>query len=413
MAKQLALFQTKKPSFLLFIIFLMNVVVLSAQVDLEHGEKLYKANCASCHKIDKKLIGPALQGVTEKRSQEWLIKWIRNNVELRASGDQDAIQIFEEYNGSLMNVYPQFSDDDILSILAYVDNAAVEIASSQSNVKQLVGEEVMESDNTFKLLIIALVLLVVTSLLAKIKNTLKHTQGQETTTLIEDAGGYFQIVTKNKKIVTLTVILLAVFVVNGAWNFLIGIGVSQGYQPVQPIAFSHEIHAGENGIDCNYCHSSARHSKTAGIPSVNVCMNCHTYIQEGPITGTKEIQKIYDAIGFDPKTGEYIEGYNQQTIKWVKVHNLPDLAYFNHSQHVNVAGVECQTCHGPVEEMEEVYQFAELTMNWCIDCHRTTEIKTLENPYYEELHEDLIEKYHGQTITVDKIGGLECGKCHY
>ena len=171
MVRQLALFQTKKSSFLLFIIFLMNVVVVSAQVDLEHGEKLYKANCASCHKIDKKLIGPALQGVTEIRSQEWLIKWIRNNVELRASGDQDAIQIFEEYNGSLMNVYPQFSDDDILSVLAYVDNVAIEIASSQANVTQLVGEEVIESDNTFKLLIIALVLLVIASLLAKIKNT--------------------------------------------------------------------------------------------------------------------------------------------------------------------------------------------------------------------------------------------------
>ena len=185
------------------------------------------------------------------------------------------------------------------------------------------------------------------------------------------------------------------------------------YQPEQPIAFSHKVHAGENGVDCNYCHSSARNSKHSGIPAANVCMNCHTYINEGAITGTTEISKIYDAIGFDPDTRTYIEGYEQKPIKWVRIHNLPDLSYFNHSQHVVAGKVECQTCHGPIEEMDVVYQHAELTMGWCIDCHRTTEVSMEGNEYYTELHAQLKEKYKGEKITVDKIGGIECAKCHY
>ena len=397
---------------LVFVITLTNVFFAFGEPDLEKGEKLYKSNCASCHKIDKKLIGPPLEGVTAKRSQEWLLAWIKDNISLRESGDVDAINIYEEYNGSLMNTFPQLSDEDVLSILAYVDEKAIELASV-STVETQVMTDIPKSESNIKLLGILLILLIVTFLLARIKNTLKHTQGKATKTLIEDARGYISIFSNNKKAVVLTTILLAVLVVKGAWNLLIGIGVSQGYQPVQPIAFSHKIHAGENGIDCNYCHSSARHSKTAGIPSANVCMNCHTFIQEGPMTGTSEIQKIYDAIGFNPITGEYIEEYEEKPIKWVRVHNLPDLAYFNHSQHVNVGNIECQECHGPIEEMEEVYQHEELTMNWCVDCHRTTEVKTLDNPYYEQIHDDLIHKYHGQKITVDKIGGLECGKCHY
>ena len=198
----------------------------------------------------------------------------------------------------------------------------------------------------------------------------------------------------------------------GCWNSLSGIGVTQNYQPEQPIAFSHKIHAGDNGIDCNYCHYTARLSKHAGIPSLNVCMNCHTYINEGTLTGKEEINKIYAAIGFDPNTRTYIPDYEQKPVEWIRIHNLPDLAYFNHSQHVNVAGVECQTCHGPIEEMDEVYQYSKLTMGWCINCHRETEVDT-DNPYYHDLHKEWIDKYHGEEVTVDMIGGRECAKCHY
>jgi hypothetical protein len=203
-----------------------------------------------------------------------------------------------------------------------------------------------------------------------------------------------------------------------------GVGMEQNYQPEQPIAFSHALHAGENQIDCNYCHSSARHSKHSGIPSANVCMNCHMYVDGSEITndagnlkydgeGSPEIAKIYAAIGWDSENREYIEGYEQQPIKWVRIHNLPDLAYFNHSQHVNAGQLECQECHGPVETMEEVYQYSELTMGWCINCHRETEVQFNKNEYYQDFHEELTEKYHGEKITAEKIGGLECGKCHY
>ena len=209
-----------------------------------------------------------------------------------------------------------------------------------------------------------------------------------------------------------TVLLLAVGGANAAWNIMTGIGVYQNYAPEQPIKFSHKLHAGENGVDCNYCHTSARHSKHSSIPSASLCMNCHTYINEGP-SGKEEIQKIYDAVGFDPEKGQYIEGYEEKPIKWVRIHNLPDLAYFNHSQHVNAGGLECQECHGPVEEMEVLYQHSELTMGWCIECHRETEVNTQDNDYYEEMHRKFKENHPDQKFTVEEIGGLECGKCHY
>jgi hypothetical protein len=141
-------------------------------------------------------------------------------------------------------------------------------------------------------------------------------------------------------------------------------------------------------------------------------MNCHKYIQEGPVHGKEEISKIYAALDYDPNTGNY--GPNPKPIQWVQVHNLPDLAYFNHSQHVTVGKIACQTCHGPVEEMDVLYQFSKLTMGWCIDCHRTTEVKMDGNAYYADYQTWLKEK-HGPDVklTVDKIGGLECSRCHY
>jgi hypothetical protein len=200
------------------------------------------------------------------------------------------------------------------------------------------------------------------------------------------------------------------------------IGIDQDYQPIQPIAFSHKIHAGDNKIDCQYCHSSAKHSKTSGIPSVNVCMNCHKSISEynGVTSSEKdkafydaEIQKIYEAIGWDSEKLVYIENYEQKPIKWVKVHNLPDFVYYNHSQHVTVAGLECQKCHGPVEEMDELYQFSPLTMSWCLDCHKETNVDLKGNDYYATIHDELAKKYNVEKVTIAQIGGKECGKCHY
>ena len=208
-----------------------------------------------------------------------------------------------------------------------------------------------------------------------------------------------------------------------AFGYMMQIGVDQNYEPIQPIHFSHKIHAGENGIDCKYCHSSARTSKTSGIPSLNVCMNCHkniteftgsadsTYVDYSKEFYTAEIQKIYDAVGWDPAKQAYTG--KEKPVKWVRIHNLPDFVYFNHSQHVSVAGLECQTCHGPVETMEVMKQHSPLTMGWCVNCHRETEVNVKDNEYYAKIHEELSKKYGVEKLTAAQLGGLECGKCHY
>ena len=384
---------------------------LSAQ-NVEEGEKLYKANCTACHQIDNKLIGPALRGVSDKYSEEWLIKWIKNSAEMIAAGDPDAIAIWEEYNKSPMTAFPYFSDDDVKNILAYIEQAPEKqavVATTSTDGGAIVVED---QTSDYIILTIAIVLLLVIAGLWKIKNTLKEVAGEESEDLFSSTITLVNAFFARKSLVTLTVLIILGFGVNSAWNLMLGVGVTKGYAPEQPIAYSHKLHSGINGIDCNYCHHSARHGKSAAIPSANVCMNCHTYINEGP-SGKAEIQKIYDAVGFDPEKGQYIEGYEQKPIKWVRIHNLPDHAYFNHSQHVVAGGLECQDCHGAIEEMEVVEQHAELTMGWCIDCHRQTEVKVADNDYYEEMHAKFKENHPGEAFNVEAIGGLECGKCHH
>ena len=397
-------------SSLIILLFAVSASV-SAQ-NVEEGEKLYKANCTACHQIDNKLIGPALRGVSDKYSEEWLIKWIKNSAEMIAAGDPDAIAIWEEYNKSPMTAFPYFSDDDVKNILAYIEQAPEKQAVVATT--SFDGGAIVVEDQTsdYVILTIAIVLLLVIAGLWKIKNTLKEVAGEESEDLFSSTITLVYAFFARKSLVTFTVFIILGFGVNSAWNLMLGVGVTKGYAPEQPIAYSHKLHSGINGIDCNYCHHSARHGKSAAIPSANVCMNCHTYINEGP-SGKAEIQKIYDAVGFDPEKGQYIEGYEQKPIKWVRIHNLPDHAYFNHSQHVVAGGLECQDCHGAIEEMEVVEQHAELTMGWCIDCHRQTEVKVADNDYYEEMHAKFKENHPGESFNVEAIGGLECGKCHH
>ena len=394
------------------IIFLFTISISASAQNIEEGEKLYKANCTACHHIDNKLIGPALRGVSDKYSEEWLIKWIKNSAEMIAAGDPDAIAIWEEYNKSPMTAFPYFSDDDVRNILAYIEQAPEKqavVATTSVDGGALIVED---QTSDYLILTIAIVLLLAIAGLWKIKNTLKEVAGEESEDLFSSIITLVNAFLARKSLVILTVFIILGFGVNSAWNLMLGVGVTKGYAPEQPIAYSHKLHSGINGIDCNYCHHSARHGKSAAIPSANVCMNCHTYINEGP-SGKAEIQKIYDAVGFDPEKGQYIDGYEQKPIKWVRIHNLPDHAYFNHSQHVVAGGLECQDCHGAIEEMEVVEQHAELTMGWCIDCHRQTEVKVADNDYYEEMHAKFKENHPGETFNVEAIGGLECGKCHH
>ena len=227
---------------------------------------------------------------------------------------------------------------------------------------------------------------------------------------------------KNQFLVLVSVVSLLLSSAYFAYDYMMQIGVDQGYMPIQPIHYSHKIHAGANQIECQYCHSSAKKSKHSCIPSLNVCMNCHENIadyngEEDLEKGytkdfyTNEIKKLYKAVGWDENTQSYTG--DTEPVKWVRIHNLPDFVYFNHAQHVTVAGVDCQKCHGPVEEMEILYQHSPLTMGWCINCHRESNIKVKDNEYYTKIHEELSKKYGVKELTAAQMGGLECGKCHY
>lgn len=357
------------------------------------GKKIFKANCTSCHKLEKAFIGPPLLKVTDKYSREWLHAWIKDNNALRKTGDADAKAIFEEYNKSPMTTFPQLSEEDIDAMLAYfkVGNVKRIIADGGTDVVEEKGSDAWMS----WIVAIALIVLLI----------------------------YMLFVSKNGFIKIVAIIALILTITYLLFNALLGIGVDQDYQPIQPIAFSHKVHAGDNKIDCQYCHSSAKHSKTSGVPTANICMNCHKNISEYTGTDgnanedqkkfyTAEIQKIYDAVGWDPDNFKYKENYEAKPIKWVRVHNLPDFVYYNHSQHVTVAGLKCQKCHGPVEEMEELYQYSPLTMGWCLDCHKESEVN-MNNKYYKKIHEELSKKYNLEKVTIADIGGKECGKCHY
>ncbi len=410
-------------------VFLVSISVNAQEVDearQKAGRKLFNANCASCHKLDKRSTGPALGGVEGRRENEWLKKWIRNNAELRASGDADAIAIYEEYNQSNMTAFPQLTDQNIDDILYYT--------TVGDPVKVLPGDETKgeggSQDQAPKWLIwiLAGAIVVAFLMIGSLLKTVSELKGApKTPGLLGQAAELWEGIKKNTFLHVLFVIFAALITAYVLFGTLFKVGVDQGYQPVQPILFSHKIHAGDNKIECQYCHSAAKHSKHSGIPSLNVCMNCHKNIAEvaegtkvvledgGRVVGKteldKEIAKIYEHVGWDKDKLEYTG--NTKPIEWVRIHNLPDFAYFNHSQHVTVAGVKCQKCHGPVEEMEELYQYSPLTMGWCIDCHKETNVDLKGNEYYAKIHADLAKKYGVEQVTIAQLGGKECGKCHY
>lgn len=236
-------------------------------------------------------------------------KWINNSSGLIASGDPDAIAIFEEWNKVAMtNFY--FSDEEFEALYAYLENPPVEekavVAVSSADVSLNDGME-----TSTKMMLIALVLLTLVFILVSVKNSLKESLGQETETVSESIQSNILLFLSKTFNRLFVVLFMAIIGLKFVYDIMLGVGVTTHYQPTQPIEFSHKIHAGDNKIDCNYCHSSARTSKHSGIPSANVCMNCHATIKEGTTTGTAEIQKIYDAVGYDPNdgAGSYIEGY--------------------------------------------------------------------------------------------------------
>ena len=389
----------------------------------KEGRTLFRSLCASCHKLDKKYVGPALGGVTERRENDWLKAWIKNNAALRASGDRDAIAVFKEYKGSVMSSFGQLTDTQIDDILYYTDVGDPVKVVPAGNVVATGGQK---KGPGWLLYILAAIIICAFLIIATLLKTISELQGAPKTP--NSLGSLKEVWAGIQQNTFLHVVGTIFLLLTGAYfgfGTLFSVGVDQGYKPVQPIAFSHKIHSGENKIDCQYCHSSAKHSKHSGIPSVNVCMNCHMNIAE-VAEGTeveydgiilrkndldKEIQKIYDAAGWDAENLEYTG--ETKPIKWIRIHNLPDHVNFVHAQHVTVAGIDCKQCHGPVEEMDEMYQYSPLTMGWCIDCHRETNVDLKGNPYYEKIHKQLAEKYGTKEVTIAQLGGIECGKCHH
>lgn len=407
--------------------FLFFSVTISNAQDAAAGKTIFMSKCASCHNVLKKGTGPALAGLEERHNwadHKELLAWINNPAAYMAK-DPYTQGLKAEY-GSMMTAFADVTLQDVDNIVAYVNEAAkpapAPAAGAGEATEEGGGNSVFFGIISLLLGIIALILMQVNSNLKKLSD---EAEGVKTPAGIP--------IWRNKTYITLISIGLFVFggymVAKGA----IGLGRQKDYQPVQPIYYSHKVHAGINQINCLYCHGSAEQSKHAAIPSVNTCMNCHKAIQayeKGPklfdedgneIDGTAEIQKLYEYAGFDPnQPNKWDPSMIKKPIEWVKIHNLPDHVYFSHAQHVNAGKVQCQSCHGAINEMGEVKQVADLSMGWCINCHRESNVQfnydsTKGNKFYsiyEKFHNDL-KAGKMDSIKVKDIGGLECQKCHY
>jgi mono/diheme cytochrome c family protein len=455
-----------------------------AEVSPDIGKTLFRTNCATCHNKNMKSqsTGPALGGVEDRWSdypESDLYAWIRNSQALVATGHKRANEVYAEYNKSVMTAFPNLTDDDIGSLIAYINGVydGTYGAAAVGTVAGIVDGQTQEKGIgtwVYWLLlgVLGLFALVLTRVIGNLNFLAAEKEGksyQRKTTL--------ETLT-SKGVVSFILFGLIVLGAYTAASNAINLGRQQGYAPEQPINFSHATHAGVNKIDCQYCHDGARRSKHAVIPATNTCINCHSAIKYGSEYGTAELTKIYASIGYLPKgAGEYIPNYDKLSleekkeiytgwmlentienddkfekvtedlleeidnqwdnivvsltseqrakingeaniegpIEWVRVHNLPDHVYFNHAQHVTVGGLDCQTCHGKVEEMDVVAQYSPLSMGWCINCHRETKVQFADNDYYKSYakYHDEIAAGAREGVTVEDIGGLECQKCHY
>ncbi len=442
------------------------------------GKALFKSNCAQCHNRNMKddLTGPALGGVEERWAdydQADLYTWIRNSQALVQAGHPRATEVYNQWNKVAMQAFPNLTDDDISNLLVYINcqyagNCPGAVVAGPGPGGAVAGGP-EQGSNTGLFIILAVILGILAVVLARIASNLNYmlkVQAGETGMV---RRSLVDILT-SKSVIGFLVFALVVLGGYTTVNNAISMGRQQGYQPEQPIKFSHATHAGAQKIDCQYCHDGARRSKHSVIPAANTCMNCHKAVKVGSSYGTAELTKIYASVGYDPSTDTYIEDIENKStedlkaiyskwiqneymkeddakvnkvdkivdtqwdaivasltdeamgdesvygpINWVRIHNLPDHAYFNHAQHVSIGKVECQQCHGKVEEMELVGQVAPLSMGWCINCHRQTEVKFDGNEYYKSYSRYVEELESGvrDKVTVEDIGGLECQKCHY
>ena len=414
------------------------------------GEGLFKAKCATCHMPHKNSTGPKLAGVRDKwasggAKEGSIYQWV-NNWQTAAANDPYAAEV-SKWSPTAMSAFPDLKKEDIDAILDWVD-AQPDPAAAGAAADPAAGgaegatsaEPLEEENNSWIWVIMGVIFVVVIMAVGGVRRQLsiatsddeaaaeKMTYGEELRALAW----------KYRLQVGLVSLVVVISIIVALFQSLYSINIMEGYQPSQPIAFPHAQHAGINGIDCKYCHNTVTKSKSASIPSVNVCMNCHKQIDGAGKPFEGEIKKIYAAAGWD-KGGMKYTG-KTKPIVWNKVHVLPEHVYFNHSQHVVVGGLDCKQCHGdmtqmkdaamvqPVEELNKIEGNIKLTrktltMGWCIECHgkKDVAIGNGKNAYYDEIHRRLKQdpKLYASylnddgKVTVNELGGWECAKCHY
>lgn len=449
----------------------------------QDGKELFERNCTVCHQLGKgKLVGPDLQGVTERREKQWLFNFIHNSQEVIKSGDPIAVKLYEEYNKSLMPPFTQLSDAEINSIIDYISNwqpEKVEIVAVDVNKKTgFTHDEYLRGERLFYGLIpleaggsynctnchntISSDTLnwnpsamdLARSFMDPKGMNIYQSMGQPVSAKMEEAhkgikmnetevqyiaaflSHFSTVEMPEHKILPVKLLLFLAFAflmtlalidllftkrvkyrIIHALILVVGLSVhsylavieaqnlsrTEGYAPDQPIKFSHKIHVGQNKTDCRYCHHTVDYSKSANIPSNNVCLNCHNVVRTGTNSGNFEINKIHRAVA------------SGTPVQWIRVHSLPDYTFFSHAQHANVGKLECQTCHGKVEEMDILRQVSDLSMGWCVNCHRDTEVNFYGNSYYS-IYKGLNKNGPNgkrEPVHVDDIGGIDCMKCHY
>lgn len=396
----------------------------------QDGKAIFQNNCATCHSVTKDATGPALAGVTTRgpwTDRSKIYDWVHNPAKFMAT-DPYTQGLKAKFN-AMMTPFADLTPKEIDAVIDYINKTAAAAAAGPKPGEQAnpQGGQMGESDNSILYGVLTLILAVVALIMLQVNSSLKKLADDKDGVPAHEPIPFY----RNKSYITiLTLILFVVggfYIVKGA----IGLGRSQNYQPEQPIFYSHRVHAGVNQISCLYCHGSTMEGKQANIPSVNICMNCHMTINEytgtagklyredgTEVNGTAEIQKIYAASGWDPAQRKYVNP--EKPIEWVRIHNLPDHVFFSHAQHVNAGKVQCQTCHGEIQKEDEVYQFADLSMGWCINCHRTTKVQFDTKDGEGNKFYSIYQKYHQEikegkrdSVTVADIGGMECQKCHY
>jgi cytochrome c551/c552 len=410
----------------LALVFLLLIFFSGIKTFAQDGKALFISKCASCHNPTQRSTGPALKGVRDSEFYGGDIKKIAHwayNVNSLVKTDPHYIALKQDFGTVMTQFDPStLSEKDITAIFDYVEAGPPPPPTGDQNTAPETNQNaVIFGVISLILAIIALILMQVNSNLKKMSDDVEGIHRPEPIPFY-----------RNKVYITMVAVIF--FIVGGYYvtKGAIGLQRQKGMEPKQPIFYSHKVHAGINQISCLYCHGNAWESKSAAIPSVNVCMNCHKNIQEytkGPklydeegdeVDGTVQIRKLYEYAGFDPKNANAWDPSKAKPIEWTRIHNLPDHVYFNHSQHIRAGKVQCQTCHGEITAMNEVKQFAELSMSWCINCHRQTKVDFNYDDKSGNKFYSIYEKFHNDfkagrmdSITVKDIGGLECQKCHY